>query len=581
MKERTVTFRPVLGAVVATEALTLAAQLVVPPASFGWWPLVVITLLAAVLLLVRVHRYNAATWVAARARLHRQRRHTETIGAAVDISHDGAVYGVRTDEHEAITVIEVDGRPYVPTFLRGSTMTLTSNILPLDLITDLMDQPGGLRLGIDIVSDGYRVRAGTGYPQLYVTLLADRGAAGQRSTYLVVRLDITESLRGLIYRRSVGGAAAAATDRLVKELEQAGVRARGLNGEEHDAVVARLGLGLATAPQRPAALADSSEDDSDDIPSSGLVSAGPRHRRGPAPTRRPARPRSKAIRERPHAEVDWKTINTVTGYATSYYFSADDITTDSFNQMWSLPSDHIVHVLALRKDRTGVLTASALVRTTDPSQPDQPPTLYLNPLPGEQYRAALRAAPVNSPALQLPRRILEHPAELQIPIGPTGILIGAALRDDTTSWPKIQRDDLVMLSLTDPQRPTRIVMDTSQFYVRQLLIRAAAVGERIAIYSREPQAWYPVSQSHIAVVEPGRPAEFVPTIIVNDRAALAPSAGLSSTVITLGTAGTESTPPDLLFEQISQTHMRLTSVNRTRPFDFELIVFRQEQAHTG
>ncbi len=74
-----------------------------------------------------------------------------------------------------------------------------------------------------------------------------------------------------------------------------------------------------------------------------------------------------------------------------------------------------------------------------------------------------------------------------------------------------------MLALTDPQRPTRITMDTSDFYVRQLLIRAAATGERVAIFSPNPRRWYSVSQPSIAVVEPGRRPEFVPTIIVNDH----------------------------------------------------------------
>ena len=45
-----------------------------------------------------------------------------------------------------------------------------------------------------------------------------------------------------------------------------------------------------------------------------------------------------------------------------------------------------------------------------------------------------------------------------------------------------------------------------------------------------------MSQPIIAVVERGRTAEFVPTIIVNDRPHIAPSAGLSSAVITLGAA---------------------------------------------
>jgi hypothetical protein len=89
---------------------------------------------------------------------------------------------------------------------------------------------------------------------------------------------------------------------------------------------------------------------------------------------------------------------------------------------------------------------------------------------------------------------------LVIPIGRTGILVGAALRDDPHAAVPIQRDDMIMWSLTDPQRATRVVMDTSDFYVRQLL-RAAAAGERIAIYSDSPQPWLALSQPNIAVVE--------------------------------------------------------------------------------
>ena len=141
----------------------------------------------------------------------------------------------------------------------------------------------------------------------------------------------------------------------------------------------------------------------------------------------------------------------------------------------------------------------------------------------------------------------------------------------------MQRDDLVMLALTDPQHPTRITMDTSDFYVRQLLIRAAAAGERITIYSRDPQRWYSVSQPNIAVVEAHRRAEFVPTIIVNDHAPTSPPVGLSSTVITVGRPAGGS--PDLLFQQTSPTTVRITTNGRV--LNVGIVEFRQEQTWTG
>lgn len=580
MKARPVTIRPALGAVVGAEVIGIGAFAGLPTWRFGWWPATVITLAAAVLLVVTVHRRNAMAWVLDRSRWMRARRHTTAVGAAVDISHGGNVYGVRTADNEAVTMIEVDGRPYSPTYLRGSTLALTDNLLPLDVVIGLMEQPGGLHLGIDVATAGYRVRPGTGYPQLYGTLLADRGAAGQRTTHLIVRLDINESVRGLMYRRSIGSAAAAATERIVKALEQQSCRARVLNAEEQDTMLEDLSMGLACAPPRPPVI-----DEVEDLDTTGaddsadeleLIGAGGRHQRGAGAA---SAPLTAAQRTRPKANVGWKTINAKPGYVTSYYFSPEDITTESFNQMWSLRSDDIVHVLMLRKVPAGPVTVSALVRTNDPRPPEQPPTLFLNTLPGSQYNAALRAAPTTQPALHLPARPLTAVDKVQVPVGPTGILVGAALRDDKSVWPPIQRDDLVMWPLTDAAQPTRIVMDTSDFYVRQLLIRAAAAGERIAIYSREPRRWYSVSQTNIAVVETRRPAEFVPTVIVNDRATIAPQAGLSSTVITVGHSPTDAMVPDIRFEQTSESTVRITTAART--VDLSMVVFRQEQTWTG
>lgn len=595
MKRRALTVNAALGAVVATEAASIAALALWPVGRSGWWPAAVITAVAGIALLVRVHNRNLVMWLADRVRWRHARRRTTPAGAAVDVSHGGAVYGVRTADHEAVTVIEVAGRPYSPTYLRGASLSLTRNVVPLDILIGLLDQPGGLRLGIDIVSDGFRVRRGTGYPQLYVTLLAGRGAAGHRNTYLVVRLDITESMNGLAYRRSIGAAAAAATERIVNELEQAGVRARPLSADEHDTVLQTLGINLACPPPRPApepddeSESDSAQalDDDDDFGDDALLAASGapgRHRRAAAPTS--TRPPSPALptapqQSRPKIDVGWNTIHTSDGFVTSYYFSPEDITTDTFTQMWSLPADHVVHMVSLRKPHRGPVLVSALVRLTTPNTPDAPPTLYLNPLPGDQAAAALRVAPTSTPRLALPTAPLTEPHSLRIAVGPTGILVGSALRDDPHGPVPVRRDDLVMLSLTDARHPTRIVMDTAEFYVRQLIIRAAAAGEKIAIYSRHPQHWLSVSQPNITIAEPGRPAEFVPSIIVNDRAPLAPPSVFSSTVITVGSLKKDATEPDIMFEQTSQSTVRITTKGSQLPLDVAMVVFRQEQTWTG
>jgi type VII secretion protein EccE len=591
VKARSVAIKPALGAVIGAEVVAIAAFAVLPPYRFSWWPFVAIATVAVILLLVTVHRRNAARWLLDRARWRRQRRYTTLVGAAVDISHNGQIYGVRTAGNEAVTMIQVDGLPYEPTFLRGSNVSLTRNVLPLQTLIEVLRQPGDLHVEIDIPSVGYRVRTGSGYPQLYSTLLADRGAAGHRTTYLIVRLDIQESIRGLGYRHSIGSAAAAATERIITRLQQQGIRSTPLNRDEQDAVLKQLSLGLAQAPTPPDSPQDRDDDIAADIEDQGvlgeqldeqtvraLATADAKHR-APAPAAKdePRAPRRARLR----AEVGWNTINAKPGFVTSYYFSPEDITSAQFNQMWALRSDDIVHVTMLRRDRGGPAVVSALLRTNDPRRPEQPPTLFLNPLPGDQYAAALRAAPTSQPRLKLPAAVLHEPNKLDIPIGPTGILVGSALHDDNSGWPHIQRDDMVMLPLTDPLQPTRITMDTSEFYVRQQLIRAAAIGERIAIYSRTPRRWFSVSQPNIAVVEPRRPAEFVPTIIVNDHPVIAPSVGVSSTVITLGGNHSDASTPDIRFEQTSDATVRITWRTRRQLLDIAMIIFRQEQAFTG
>ncbi|BBZ15015.1 type VII secretion protein EccE [Mycobacterium branderi] len=571
MKARTVGVRPALGPVVGAELIALCAFLLFPLRHGRWWVAAAITGVAVVLLVVTVYRRNALVWAATAVRWRSERREPPAVAAAIDVPHGDLVCGVRADEYEAITMISVAGQQYAPTFLRGSTVSRTTNVLPLHVLVGLLDQPGALRLaGIDVVSSGYRVRRGTGYPPLYSTLLADRPAAGQRSTRLIVRLDITESVPGLRYRTSIGSAAAAATERIVNALLQEGIRATALSAAELDSALQELSAGLATAPSPP------------DPESDGDSDAGSRTRE-PVAVKALGRAGTNGSRRSP--DVGWRTISAYPGYLTTYYFSPEDINTAALNQMWALRSDEIAQTTSIFKHRNtepdggGPVMVSAIVRTNDPQPPPQPPTLYLNPLPGDQYAATLRAAPTARPRLKLPPRHLDDPDELQIPIGPTGILVGAALRDDLTADPEIHRDDMVMWALTDPQRATRIAMDTSEFYVRQLLIRAAAVGERIAIYSNQPRRWISLAQPNIAVVERRRGPEFVPTIIVNDRPAAPPSAGLSSTVIALGAAGRGGPAPDIRFVQTSRSTVQITTA--TRQLDVAIVAFRQEQAWTG
>jgi type VII secretion protein EccE len=564
------TLRLGLPTLVAVEVVAAAAFVVFPPHRAGWWPASVISGVALVVLVVTVYRRNVAGWVATWARHRRRKRRAAPVAAAVDVPHGGIVCGVRVDEHEAITMIGLSGKAHSFTLLRGPTRSLSTNVVPIDVLAGLLDQPGFLHLAcIDIVNAGQRVRRVDGYPALYSTLLADRSAAGQRASHLIVRVDIAESTAGLSYRNSIGAAAAAATERIINALLQEGIRAAALTAAELDAALSELGAGLLAAPLRPVDESDAEEGtggdgDSAPVPVRAALAA-PRAAAAPRPRRR--------------------SVHTRAGYLSSYYFSPEDITTAGLNQMWALRSDEVVQMTSICKHRTadrngaGPVLVSAMVRTCDPQEAPQPPTLNLNPLPGEQYAATVRTAPTARPAITLPSRELDSVEPLEIPIGSTGILVGAAVYDDAQARPPILADDLVMLSLTDPERATRISMNTSEFYIRQLLIRAAAVGERIAIYSHQPSRWTSLTQPNIEVAERRRPPRFVPTISVNDRPTSLSAAGLSATVITLGRLSDDGPTPDLRFVQTSRTTVEISTPTQT--MEVAIVAFRQEQAWMG
>ena len=541
MKARAIGVNATIPVVVGVEVAVLAAIVIFPPARMSWWPTAAVAVVAIALLMVTVYRRNAVKWAVDRVRWRRRRRRTDSPDAAIDIPHGASLYGARVPDGfdgEAITMIEVTGQAYSPTLLTGSATALTPNRLPLDALTGLLDQPGGIRLsGIDVVSSGLRVRRGIGYPPLYSTLLADRPAAGQRRTYLVVRLDIANSVSGLAYRSTVGAAAAAATERIVNALLQRGVRAKPLTAKDLDAALVDLGASLATVP---------AEAEPDNAP------VGPRIPTPVAPTE------------------SWKSIEAHPGYLTSYYFSPEDITTNTLNQMWALRSDAVVQTISLTKRRgptEGRAWVSALVRVNDPQAPTRPPTLYLNPLPGNQGPAATRSAPLPRRFDAMPARPLDA-SPLELPVGSSGVLVGTT-----------QRGDLLLLSLTDPDQATRVALHTGMPYACQLLVRAAAVGERIAIYTDKPARWRQLEQPLIAVVDRRHPPEFVPSIIVSDRAGGPPPAGLASTVVTIGDAERNAPTPDLSFTQISASTVRIATSAFTT--DVQIATFKAEQPFLG
>ena len=148
MKARTVGINATIPAVVGVEVAVIAAILIFPPGTDvvvadggdGRWS-------PRRCCWSRCTDATSVRWLVDRFRWRRRRRRTDSPAAAIDIPHGASLYGVRVPDRfdgEAITMIEVTGQAYSPTLLTGSATALTPNRLPLDALTDLLDQPGGI-----------------------------------------------------------------------------------------------------------------------------------------------------------------------------------------------------------------------------------------------------------------------------------------------------------------------------------------------------------------------------------------------------------------------------------------------------
>ena len=132
--------------------------------------------------------------------------------------------GKGVDLGTGVNRANVWGRPYIPTLLRPQGAE-TPNTLPLSVIAEQM-QRFGLGVDVDVIAQGHRT-ASDSYGQFYATLLADRPAAGQRTTVLVIRMDTRspDTTAGLMWRTDTASAVVAATRRITRALRQSGCRA--------------------------------------------------------------------------------------------------------------------------------------------------------------------------------------------------------------------------------------------------------------------------------------------------------------------------------------------------------------------
>lgn len=312
---------------------------------------------------VRWWRQPLWSWLALWAR----RRRAIEWAEPVTVANDRAGGGVRYQDGVAVVAVQLLGKAHTPTLFTGSTSTYTENTLDVADLVPLLHQSLGLGIeSLSIVSAGARRRSTGDYPRVYDTLIGTPPYAGQRETWLVIRVAALDNAEALQWRTSVGTAALAAAQRISAAMRQQGIRAKVATAIDIVELERRLGR-------------------------SALSS---HHRR-------------------------WRSVRGDGGWMTTYWYRPSDITADKLAHAWSLRTDGIVHNLTLFRD--GTMTATVTVQSAQP--PTAPPSVNWRTLPGEQAQAIAASLCGPTPTLRGIRRgALTGP--LVIPIGPSGVLLG-------------------------------------------------------------------------------------------------------------------------------------------------------------
>lgn len=301
-----------------------------------------------------------------------------TLVRPVTAVNDRSGGGVRYQDGIAVTAVQILGKPHQATYFTGSTATQTANSLDVSDLIPLMRQSLGLSLdSISVISAGTRRRPAGDYPRVYDTLVGTPPYAGQRETWLVLRIGALDNGEALRCRSTVGAASVAAAQHVAMALRCKGIRAKVATAVDISELERRLGR-----------------------------SALDQHNRR------------------------WNSVRGDSGWQTTYAYRPSDITADTLAQAWSLRADGITQNITV--SRNGRVSATVTVRTAQP--PTASPSVVLQPLPGQQWQAAAACLCVPRPRLSRVRGG-PMPASLMVPVGPSGVLLGRTANGDRLAIP--------------------------------------------------------------------------------------------------------------------------------------------------
>jgi type VII secretion protein EccE len=364
--------------------LVLASHLPSARHTVAWWYGVAV---AAVVTAVAVVTYRGITVASALARWVRDWSAPEMSDSSPDsevtlsrgctpaIDHRRRfgrdVVGVREYQGQLVALIAVD-RPADAPPGRHASQTVSWGTLPVAAIAAGLRQFDVRLDAIDIVSVRKRHVSQAADPSDPQTV-DDRPAAIQHGTWLVLRMDPQHNIAAVAARDSVASTLAAAAERLAGDLNGRRCAARPLTGDELAEVDTAVAAGLHPTSTRPG----------------------------------------------------WRHLKHLDGYATSFWVSPQDVTSQTLDQLWLHDTDATVVTIRLTST-AGRAEVSAWVRYHSEERLGKDVWAGLNRLTGRQLAAvqASLPAPATHPPLVVPARLLRDDEELEVRVGLTDV--GAA-----------------------------------------------------------------------------------------------------------------------------------------------------------
>ncbi|WP_433623105.1 type VII secretion protein EccE [Nocardia sp. CA-120079] len=376
-------------------------------------------------------------------RWHSQRWGSDTQHTPFDVpAPDGGSYGMRWDGARLITMLRIDAPPQNVTLLSPSGLN-TGEMVPLPEIARCLSQFDIDLDSIDVITTGSRTSDAGRVAQLYEQILGPLPAVAHRTAWVVLRFDPLANAPA-IHRRGGGPAgtlrsAIIATRRVTNRLAARDLTVSVLSATEITAAVHQLTLN-----------ADLTRLD-----------------------------------ETPHS-VEHNGIHSAT-----YRMTPEALGPRGLAEVWATPSLATTVTLRLRRatgtpthraDRgPATISVSATVRFDARDQPAKVSSPGLVALSGKHRRAMLDRLPINvqGPALPI-ESYLGTPdslADLFTPIAGCGQIVGADFSGQGVALPLVG------------QYIRRVEIIGSLLIVKQVILRAIALGATVVVHTNRHEAW--------------------------------------------------------------------------------------------